>query len=59
MNTALSLEMSYVNYMNSEAYIEVGCDPWQRVCNLFVAIRSLSEFLKKKPNSLKKCFKVV
>ncbi len=45
--------------MNSEAYIEVGCDPWQRVCNLFVAIRSLSEFLKKKPNSLKKCFKVV
>jgi len=59
MNVVSSHEMSNVNYMNSEVYIEVGCDPWQRVCNLFVAIRSLSEFLKKTPNSFLKCFKVV
>jgi len=59
MNAASSHEMSHVNYMNSEVYIEVGCDPWQRVCNLFVAIHSSSEFLKKTPNSFLKCFKVV
>jgi hypothetical protein len=43
MNVAPSHEMSHVNCLYSEAYIEVGRDPWQRARNLFFVIFSLFE----------------
>jgi hypothetical protein len=34
-------------------YIEIGHDPWQRVCNLLVVVRFLFESPKEAPKSSK------
>jgi len=51
MNTALSHEMSHINCLNLEAYIEIGCDSWWKVRNLLVVVHSLFESLKEAPKS--------
>ncbi len=51
MSATLSHEMSHASCLNSEAYTEVGRDPWRRVCNLLVDVCYLFELPKKTPNS--------
>jgi hypothetical protein len=50
--------MSHASCLNLEAYINAGCDPWQRVCNLLVAIHFLSKSLKETSNSSKNISKL-
>jgi hypothetical protein len=50
--------MSHASCLNLEAYIKARRDPWQRVCNLLIAIHFLSKLLKKAPNFSKKVSKM-
>jgi len=46
MNSISSHEMSYANYLNLNAYIMVGPNPWQNDCNLFVDMHFLFKISK-------------
>jgi hypothetical protein len=58
MSVASSHEISHANYLNSNAYIDVGHDPRQKDHNLLVNVRSLSESPKVVVNSLKNASKL-
>jgi hypothetical protein len=50
--------MSHVNYLNINAYIDAGHDPWQKDHNLLVNVHSLFKSPKIIVNSLKNVSKL-
>jgi hypothetical protein len=50
--------MSHASCLNSKTYIEIGCDPWQKVHNLVVIICYLSKLQKEAPNFSKNASKL-
>jgi hypothetical protein len=59
MNVVPPHEISQINYLNSNAYIVIECDIWQKDCILILYVCFLSKFPKMALNFLKNALKLL